>query len=83
MGGGKEGREGLGKCSLSRPVHCDLSSGILGGSVGESTCSAGDMGDPGLIPGSGRSPGGGHGNPLQCSCLRKFHGQRSLVGHSP
>ena len=32
-----------------------------------------------LIPGSGRSPGGGHGNPLQYSC----HGQRSLVGHSP
>ena len=25
--------------------------------------------DSGLIPGSGRSPGGGHGNPLQCSCL--------------
>ena len=24
--------------------------------------------DPGLIPGSGRSPGGGHDNPLQCSC---------------
>ena len=30
---------------------------------------AGDAGDPGLIPGSGRSPGGGHGNPLQYSCL--------------
>ena len=26
-------------------------------------------GDPGSIPGSGRSPGGGQGNPLQCSCL--------------
>ena len=26
-------------------------------------------GDAGLIPGSGRSPGGGHGNPLQYSCL--------------
>ena len=23
----------------------------------------------GSVPGSGRSPGGGHGNPLQCSCL--------------
>ena len=32
-------------------------------------CSAGDAGDTGLIPGSGRSPGGGHGNPLQYSCL--------------
>ena len=30
---------------------------------------AGDMGDAGLIPGSGRSPRGGHGNPLQYSCL--------------
>ena len=30
---------------------------------------AGDMKDAGLIPESGRSPGGGHGNPLQCSCL--------------
>ena len=32
----------------------------------ESTCNAGDLG---LIPGSGRSPGGGHGKPLQYSCL--------------
>ena len=29
----------------------------------------GDVRDAGLIPGLGRSPGGGHGNPLQCSCL--------------
>ena len=29
----------------------------------------GDIRDSGSIPGSGRSPGGGHGNPLQCSCL--------------
>ena len=32
----------------------------------ESACNAGDQG---LIPGLGRSPGGGHGNPLQYSCL--------------
>ena len=39
----------------------------LGGSDGkESFCNAGDLG---LIPGLGRSPGGGHGNPLQYSCL--------------
>ena len=31
--------------------------------------SAGDMRDVGSIPGLGRSPGGGHGNPLQHSCL--------------
>ena len=30
---------------------------------------AGDERDSGLIPGWGRSPGGGNGNPLQCSCL--------------
>ena len=34
-----------------------------------SPANAGDARDAGLIPGSGRSPGGGHGNPLQCSCL--------------
>ena len=45
--------------------------GLPHGSVGkESACSAGDTGDTGLIPGSGRSPGGGNGNPLQYSCLK-------------
>ena len=47
-----------------------LTGGFLGSSAGkESTCSAGD---PNLIPGLGRSPGGGHGNPLQYSCLENF-----------
>ena len=40
------------------------------------------MWDP-LILGLGRSSGGGHGNPLQCSCLENPHGQRSLEGYSP
>ena len=31
--------------------------------------SAGDIRDAGSVPGSERSPGGGHGNPLHCSCL--------------
>ena len=44
---------------------------------------AGDEGDLGLIPGSGRSPGGRNGNPLQYSCLENPRGQRSLVGYSP
>ena len=35
----------------------------------EPTCNAEDAGDMGSIPGSGRSPGGGHGNLLQYSCL--------------
>ena len=41
------------------------------------------MGDLGSIPGLGRSPGGGHGNQLQYSCLENPYGQRSLVGQSP
>ena len=44
---------------------------------------AGDGRDAASIPGSGRSPGGGHGNPLQCPCLGNPHGQRSLGGYSP
>ena len=52
-----------------------------GSSVGkESACNAGD---PCSIPGLGRPPGGGHGNPLQYSCLENPCGQRSLVGYSP
>ena len=39
---------------------------------------AGDIEDASLIPGLGRSPGGGHGNPLQCFCL-----ERRLAGYSP
>ena len=41
------------------------------GSVGkESACNAGDIGDTGLIPGSGRFSGEVNGNPLQYSCLK-------------
>ena len=51
--------------------------GFPGGSDGkESACNAGDLG---LIPGLGRSPGGGHSNPFQYSCLENPHGQRSLA----
>ena len=52
-------------------------SGFPGGSDGkESPCNAGDLGS---IPGLGRSPGGGHGNPLQRSCLENLHGWKNLV----
>ena len=34
--------------------------------------SAGNTGDPGLVPGSGRSCGGGNGNPVQYSCLENL-----------
>ena len=44
---------------------------------------AGDIRDVGSIPGLGRSPGGGHGNPSQYSCLENPHGQGSLEGYSP
>ena len=44
---------------------------------------AGDLRDTGSVTGLGRFPGGGHGNPLQYSCLEIPHGQRSLVGYSP
>ena len=57
-------------CSLAgSPVHgmANVLSGFPGSSDGkESSCNAGD---PNLIPGSGRSPGEGTGNPLQYSCL--------------
>ena len=36
-----------------------------------------------MIPESGRSPGGGNGDPLQCFHLKKPHGQRSPVGYNP
>ena len=55
--------------------------GFPSGSDGtESDCNAGDLGS---IPGLERSPGRGHGNPLQYSCLEHLHGQRSLAGYSP
>ena len=44
---------------------------------------AGNIKDVGSIPGSGRSSGGGHGNPLEDSCLENPHGRRSLAGCSP
>ena len=54
--------------------------GFPGSSDGkESACNGGDLD---LIPGLGRSPGGGHGNPLQYSCLENPYGQRSLAGYS-
>ena len=55
--------------------------GFPGGSDGkESTCSTGGLAS---IPGLGRFPGGGHGNPFQYSCLEHPHGQRSLEGYGP
>ena len=44
---------------------------------------AGDAEDMGSVPGLGRFPGVGSGNPLLYSCLENPHGQRSLVGYNP
>ena len=53
-------------------VHVVSGYGFLGGSgVKNPPTNAGDAGDTALIPGTGRSPGEGHGNPLQYSCLEK------------
>ena len=53
--------------------------GFPGGSDSqESACNTGNLGS---IPGLGRSPGEGNGNPLQYSCLEKCHAQRSLASY--
>ena len=68
------------ECALPG-VGAGVPAGSPGGSDGkESTCKAGDLC---LIPGLRRSPGGGHGNPLQYSCPKNPHGQRSLAGYNP
>ena len=50
--------------------------------VNNSPVNAGNAGDAGLIPGLGRSPGEGNGNPLQYSCLENPM-ERSLASYSP
>ena len=59
---------------------CELQGFLCGSDGRESDCNVGDLGS---VPGLGRSPGGGQGNPLQYSCLENPHGQRSLAGCSP
>ena len=54
--------------------------GFPGGSDGKKFSF--NVGDLGSIPRLGRSPGGGHGNPLQYFCLENPHGQRNLEGCS-
>ena len=55
------------KVHLGKAMVFPLVMGFPGGS--EVKASASNVGDPGSIPGSGRSPGEGNGNPLQYSCL--------------
>ena len=58
-------------CSLSTRPHKDP------------TCNTGHTGELGLIPGSGRSPGGGTWQPTPGFLLEKPHGRKSLMGYSP
>ena len=54
---------------MDKPIGVDTRFEGFSGGVNskDSICKAGDTGDMGLIPGLGRSPGSGHGNPVQYS----------------
>ena len=56
--------------TLWEPLPCRASQVVL--VVKNSPANAGDLRDVGSIRGSGRSPGGGHGNPFQYSCLENL-----------
>ena len=65
-------------------VSYQLDTRSAGGTVvKDPPAKAGDTGEVGSIPGSGKSPGGGNENPFQDPCLKKSHTQRSLTGYSP
>ena len=69
----REGRRGRGRCE--EHVELRFCQGFPGGSgVRNPLANAGDVG---LIPGSGRSPGAGNGNPFQCSCLENPMARRA------
>ena len=57
--------------NMPKPLCISIYTHIIGGFPGgsEDKASACNMGDPGSIPGLGRSPGEGNDNPLQYSCL--------------
>ena len=63
-------------------MHCNWASQVAL-VVKNLPANAGDIRVVGLIPGWGRSLGGGHGNPLQYSCLENPMDRWNLVGYSP
>ena len=70
--------------ALSFCISLCLFGGFPGGTVVKNPpVNAGDARDAGSIPGLGRSPGGGHGNPLQYSCLENPMDREALRGYSP
>ena len=79
----------LGQGTNTGPSHCNLRPLSSFGApqvvlvVKNLPANAGDLRDMDLIPGPERSPGRGHGNPLQYCHLKNPHGQRSLTGYSP
>ena len=75
----KESDTGEHMCMHTHPPPHRLTPG--GACAKNLPANAGDTRDEGLISGSGKSPGGGHSNPLQLP--GKSHGQRNLVGCSP
>ena len=62
-------------------IHFGFSQMVL--VVKKLPANAGDIRDTSSIPGSGKSPRGGHGNPLQYPCLENAHGHRDLATYSP
>ena len=69
--------DSLERDGLPTPVFLGFPDGLDGK---EFACNAGDLHS---IPALGKSPGRGHGNPLQYSCLENPHGQREPAGYSP
>ena len=62
-------------------IYVRIHGGFPGGSGGKE--SARNVGDPNLIPGLGRSPEEGNGNPLPVFLPGRFHVWRSLAGYNP
>ena len=60
---------GFEKSSFKIPALPLIKGFPRGSAVKNTSANAGDAGDAGSIPGLGRSPGGGNGNPFQHSCL--------------
>ena len=61
---------------LDNAVEHGAQASLVALTVKNPPCNEGVLGS---VPGPGRSPGGGHGNPVQYSCLENPHGQKSLA----
>ena len=78
--------QGNGKilCHIAHFEDIQINMGFTGGISGKNQpANAGDKGDVGSVPGWGRSPGGRHGNPLQCSSLENLldRGTQQAIVH--